>query len=749
MRFKLLFLLIVVLNGARCTREGDKTSVVTKKVSIESSCFSQNKSFIGQYFSGQFNKPYALDRFFDCLDNLIQALLNHTRTGHPDYYTQVELSRFILYMGGDKTAKTEKQARAKADSMSQALLNLKAGFIGGPVDKLSLKEIKLCRQILSIFRERMRELLPFIPQIAQALLGEDISKRTLNEVTHTVQKSLKTLSKELAKLSFAVNLSLLETAQQNLEVLFGLSSRLDRLKSSVHILAQWQKIFSSSGQVIKSVDLPPLLQSFGDISAIWLHHSRFLKGKFYLDYTVLPDTQYFLSRSLEVVEKALKSSNHKQIALKDVEELARRIWFVPILSKPVFRLGLRSFSCFLLKPLSENKVCKQSLHFEKTKIEVRWTDLIWTMTKEHKIQESPTNQKGDFITLADLKILRQYLDSWSQAEQQIRNKGVLPSLFGSPNQWLNRKIGKTGQGRLAFRVLRNENKTFLSWLNWQSHLMKLFATAYTNRGASSIDQKLWNKMIKEWTAFAVAIYPPLEWEQFQKTGYQVFYHGDFIMSQSNGDRVLQEEELLELFALSISALDTLYASLKLTKHCSGAPPYSLPMDCLFDTLGTWPRTVFEGFPVLTQTFLTDKKAQEQYINTLKSFYGDSNVILHKDVFKLFLIAHYQENMMEHLDKDHSFNLNAQELMALMPVFEQTIIEDIPLFYNKREAFAFITYLFYYGELPILGEGGEISAPVRFSNWLLNPEKWHIQADQTTLLKVIFLVSETGDLLNLQ
>ena len=111
MRFKLfIFLIGVLLSGVHCTRNGEITPEVKKGVSIESSCFSQNKSFIGRYFSGQVNSSKALDSFFDCMDNLVQALLNHTRTGHPDYYTKVELSRFILYMGGAKTAQTEKQA---------------------------------------------------------------------------------------------------------------------------------------------------------------------------------------------------------------------------------------------------------------------------------------------------------------------------------------------------------------------------------------------------------------------------------------------------------------------------------------------------------------------------------------------------------------------------------------------------------------------------------------------------------------
>ena len=751
MLFKTLSLtLILVVSSLRCAPKPTdlETSTSTKEgLTIESSCFNKNKKFLAHYFSGKKVKTKELENFFDCLDNLIQALLNHTQTENPQYYTQTELRRFIQYMGGTKTEKTEKTARDKAEKMSQALLQLKVGFIGGMPNRLTLNEITLCRKILYVFRNRMSVLSPSMPLIIQ-ILREPQTKGLVQAMTG-VKTHAEGLAEDLSELSFSSDLSLLAKLPDRIQTLTGISHKnLKYWEPSILILQQWQKIFGSSKQIIKSVELSPLLDSLGELFALWLYHNRFLTGHFYLHPSVVQNTQYFLSRSLKVLEQAFKSSGKKHIVLSDMDELARRVWFLPSLSRPLFRLGLRSVSCFLLKPLAKNKACGYETHFKEQTVTVRFSDLTFTVTDKKNIQESSSGGPEEHIDFDELSLPRKYLDSWSQAEKQIRTSGSLPPLFGSPSQWLNRKIALTPYGSLSFQGERKNHVSFLSQLNWQSHLMQVMTRAYTHRGHQEVNQQLWNTMIKEWTALSIVLYKPLKWEQFQKAGFQVFRHGDFMTSQSNGDGVLQEEELLELFALSVSSATLLLSSLPLTTTCEGAPPYHLPVDCMWALLENMPTELFAGFPVLAQSLLAHEDKKASYMGALKSVYNQEDFIPYKDLFKIFLFIHYQENMLEHLDIDRSFDLNAKELAKLLPIFERTIIEDVPLFNNKREAFAFITYLFYYGEIPVFNDNSPVSAPLRFSNWLLHPEKWQIKADHKDILKAVLLVNQAGESINL-
>ncbi len=751
MLFKTISLILVlVLSGARCARgplEPEMGVSSQEGLAIESSCFNKNKKFLAHYFSGKKVRATQLENFFDCLDNLIQALLNHTRTEHQEYYTQTELRRFIQYMGGAKNLNTEKEVRARAEQMSQALLQLKVGFIGGLPNRLTIDEITLCRKILYVFRDRMSVLSPSMPLIIQAF--REPRTAGLVQAMKLVKTHAGGLAEDLSGLSFSSDLSLLVKFPDHIQTLTGVSQKsLKYWGPSLLILQQWQKIFGSSGQIIKSPELSPLLDSLGELFALWLYHNRFLTGQFYLHSSVVQNTQYFLSRSLKVLEQALKSSGKKHIALSDMDELARRVWFLPVLSRPLFRLGLRSVSCFLLKPLANKKACGYTTDFKETTATVRFSDLTFTVTDEKEIQESLSGGTEEHINFKELKVLEEYLDSWSGAEKQIRQTGSLPSLFGSPGQWLKRKMALTPKGSLSFQVERKDNVSFLSQLNWQSHMMKWVSTAYTNRGEGPVNQKLWNTMIREWTTLAIALHKPLKWEQFQKAGFQVFRHGDFMTSRSNGDGVLQEGELLELFALSVSSATLLFSSLKLMAHCEGAPPYHLPAGCMWALLEEIPKELFAGFPVLEQSLLAQEDKKSSYIGVLKSFYNQEDFIPYKDLFKIFLFIHYQENMLEHLDLDQSFDLSVQELTKLLPVFERTIIEDVPLFNNRREAFAFITYLFYYGEIPVFNDNGSVSAPLRFSHWLLHPEKWQIKADHKDILNAVLLVSQAGESPNL-
>lgn len=709
----------------------------------ESFCFQDNKAFISNYFSGQ-SHIRELESFFDCIDNIIKVFLTHTETGNPQYYTQIELSRFILYMGfGQQNPQTEAEARARAMTISQVILNIKTSFIGGHPNRLSLQEIAISQHILSIFRTRMRAMLTTAPLLIQVLNNQGLTRAKLITATDTMTTNLSALGSQLSRISFASNLSLLSQLPQNLRTLGFTSVHLQYWKPALLILSQWKKIFmNSEAHIIHSVEYPFLLDSFSKLMSLWFYHKRFLEGRFWLDTRVIQHAQHLLSYSLNLVQETYKKSNKNGISLQDIDELARRTWFLPYISRPIFRLGLRSAFCFLLTPLTTGKTCKHNMDFKQPNLKISFSDTTFTVTETKAIYESQSGNSSDRIINAHLDILRQYMNSWIHMENTIRQTSTIPPFFGSPHKWLNRRLNITADKRLQFYTNRTDNIPLLSHLNWQSHLMKWMTSAYTNReGQQPINQKLWNTMIEEWTAFSVSIYKDMNWESFQRLGYQVFTHGDFLTSHSNGDQILQEEEILELFSIFTSSLGTVIASREIIQSCKGSTPNHLRADCVWNHLQYLPTNIFKGFPHLSDNLSQDEEKRISYIGTLNSFKIANEELSLKDLFEIFLFIHYQENTMEYLDRDSSQYLSVQELEPLLDIFEQTLINDIPLIYTKREAFAFITYFFHYGEVPIFPERDKISAPVRFSNWLMTPQKWTIQAERENILQTLFLINK--------
>lgn len=707
-------------------------------LSPEDFCITKNKDFISRYFSVR-NSPQEskafqkeLESFFDCMDNTIQLFLNHTSTGNPNYYTQVELRRFMEYMGA---------TRSKAEEVSKAILNLKTGFIGGRNDRLTMHEIELSRTILSTLRHRMRAMEGAISTLVKVLKKEQTSRKQLLTASGIVYANLKTLGSELSAHSFSSQLYMLEHLPQNLQTFDFSSENLKYWRPALLLLSQWNKTFlQSSNPSIQSNKWPILLDSFAQLSNLWFYYKRFLEGRSWIDYRVIQHTQYFLSHSLKWLQEAQQELGHG-ISLDHIDVLAKKAWFLPVLSQPIFRLGLRSTFCFILNPLTSNQTCEYTLDFKEEDINIAFSDLTFTITNEYNIQETQRANTSDQIKTEHLNTLREHLNAWIQSENHIRRNSNIPELFGSPHRWIKRKIDViSGRALLVYRN-RSHDTPFLSHLNWQSHLMKLVKSAYTNRTQGKVTQKLWNTMIKEWTPFSVSLYKDMKWQNFQKIGFQVFKQGDFLTSSSNGNRTLEDEEILELFSLFTSSLSTTLSALDTMKACQSVNTYYLYTQCVWDHLQYFFEKIFEGFPDLANILSQDEDKKTNYNSNLISSYNVEGEISFKSLFEMFLFVHYQENMMEHLDKDHSQDLSVREAEPLLDIFEQTIIEDIPTIYSKRGAFAFITYLLHFGEVPVFDTNQPISAPMHFSQWFMQPKKWlELQVEREDLLHTLFLMN---------
>ena len=721
-----IFLLLITFHGAS-----------SFAFSLEDFCITKNKDFFSRYFSAQTSPQEVedslqeLENFFDCMDNMIQLFLNHTHTGNPNYYTQIEIRRFMQYMGA---------TRSKAEEISKAILNLKTGFIGGSNDRLTMDEINFCRTILPILKTRMRAMQDAISTFVKVLKKETISRKQLLAANDVVYTNLTSLGSQLSSYSFSSQLQLLEHLPQNLQT-FGFSSEnLKYWGPTLSLLSKWNKIFlKSPNNSIQSNKWPILLDSFAQLSKLWFYYKRFLAGRSWIDNRVIQHTQYFLSHALKWIQDAQKEAG-SGISLNQIDELAQQAWFLPVLSRPIFRLGLRSTFCFVLNPLTSNQTCEYKLDFKAEDINIEFSDLTFTITNEQNIQETQSGSTSNQIKKEHLDTLRSYLNAWIQSENHIRKNSSIPELFGSPHKWIKRKMDVISGRALLVYKNRSHDLPFFSHINWQSHLMKLIKSAYTNRTQGKVTQKLWNTMIKEWAPFSISLYKDMKWQNFQTVGFQIFKQGDFLTSQSNGNDVLEDEEILELFSLFTSSLSTTISALATMKACQSVNTYQLYTQCVWDHLQYFPEKIFESFPDLANSLSQDENKKTSYNSKLISNYNVEGEISFKNLFEAFLFMHYQENMMEYLDKDSSQYLSTREVEPLLDIFEQTIIDDIPIIYSKRGAFAFITYLLHFGEIPVFKTNKPISAPVHFSQWLMQPQKWQLQVDREDLLHTLFLIN---------
>ena len=705
--------------------------------SFNKSCISYHQNFIPRYLAGN-SQVVEIMQFFQCIDNSIQFFLNHTSTARTNYYTQVEITRFMQYMGLHYN---------KAARVSQAVFGIKQSLMGGQVGQLSLREIQTIRRIFFILSERMQSLHSVIPTllaISQRRAGR-FQSRQLSHAAKRLKMNISRFGSDLSRLPVQMNLVLLQNLPQHIKV-FGLSSeQLEYWSPSLVLIRQWRKIFSNGPEhIVSGVQWKNLLNSFAGLVDLWFHYKAFLENRALLSVHVVQHTQYFVSQLLSIFKNAYQV--RRSIPLTEIDALLKKVWFFPWLSTPVAKLSIRSIFCFILDRLAFGRSGEHqiALNEDSGEMKVDFGDLDFMVTPQGRMQMTVSKVSRGHLTKEHVLAVHRYVDSWIQSERELRRTGKLPSLFGSPNQWLHRDIRLTLDQRLLFDDLAisrskvgnkgHHRLALLSHLNWQSHFMKLIAKSYgMTHPSGQINRKVWETFVKEWSILATAFYPGTHWKTFQSEGFSFFSLGDFLTSHANGDYVLQDQELLELFSLSMSAWRTVLLNQDRLSACEIVNTKWSKEKCVLNAFNHYPEHFFLSFPAMRVSVFG--KEWEAYSAVLNQFKNPLD-----NIFTIFVLAYYQENILEYLDKDLSGNLSVQELHAMMDVFRDMLVDEFPLVNSDKEVFAVISYLFRYGKLPILKNGNPVSSPMHFADWVIRSEQWkdQITARKDILRALIYL-----------
>ena len=706
---------------------------------VENNCIAINKNLISNYFAG-LSTLQKIDDFFDCIDNVIQFTLDHTETGNPNFYTQRELRHLMQYLGSTPE---------RANQISQAFLDIKESLIAGGNNRITLNEITKVRRIFRTIQRSMKNINPHVPQLMQVLNNRNLNRQTMNHALNIVEKNLTGLGRSLSQLSVVTDLSLLINVPYKLNQLGLPIEGLEYWRPLILLISQWKKIFSGPPEsIINAAEWPILLSSFGQVMRMWFYYKNFLEHTSWLDTSRVQHLQHFLHLSLNLINTANGQTNG--IYLKDIEELARRVWFVPLLSTPVFSLTLRSVHCFLIQRLTNHHPCEYNVNFQVKPLEValQFKNQSYIIDHENNVHIQSTNIDTEKLNEVHIDILFDYLRSWTGTEIKFRKEKRFRSIFGSPHLWMNRAIGVSqGRGKhLTFQAPNHPaaqaNLPLMSYLNWHVHLTHLLVSAYHNNGNGILERERWFTLVEEWTPLVVSIYKDLNWQDFKREALNFFSHGDLLTAHANGDNLLQPEESLELVTIASSAINMMALTINTFDRCKiKNKDYYFQPSCIWRLFQTSSTKLFTGFPGLQRWFSVKSENKEQYIQHIKNFYP-SQQLSTGDLFKIYIVMHYQENTMEFLDKDRSDELNLDEITPFYYTIADKVAEAIPLLQNPEEGLAFFTYILHFEEVPIYNSTNLLISPVHFSNWLLNPQQWQrLTVNRNQIFSVLNLIHE--------
>ena len=729
MFFRLFFTLLFICCSLCFTFISPAKSKIFKET-----CLNKNINFIENYLKG---RAFYTDirSFFSCLDISVQMFLEHAKSSNPDYYTKTEIRRFWQYMGFPRIE--------SATLASKATLRIKKGLIGGHDDRITKTEIQKLRQILKALSLRLEDFHQYAPLVNKLLDRNRLPRETLLTVAGKLVSNFIAFGADLSHIGINMDLNSLAHLPQDLRT-FNLNIGLSHSwKNILNLTKQWKFIFSGPpADSIYSRQWPPLLYSVGSFLHIWLYYNRFLKNESWMHINSIQHTQYILSNTLDLLYASQKQFKRSSISLTDIDNLGESIWLSPFFASPNFKLGIRTIHCFILEPLSSNQSCPYHLEVKDRDVFIDFPDIKFHIDPNKKITFSYIKKSPAFLTTDHLSIIRTYLNSWIKSENDLRHANVIPDLLGSLNTWKNRNISVISGGHLNYFSNKNANKKYLmSQLNWQSHFMHIMSKSYTLRG-TELDYNTWDLFIREWAPFAISMYKEITWETFRQEGLKFFANADMLTSHSNGDGIVQDNELLEVFSISFSALNSLLNSLNKFASCRSENPYYFNSRCILNEIKKHPSSFFFNFPVLLKTQFSSPDRSSSYLLPLDRYYSKYPRISIKDLMELFIMLHNQENVIEFLDKDHSQSINTREFFPLLSNFKDRLIEQIPFVSTDREAFAFMNYMLKFRKIPVFDSNTSINSPIHFAGWILDPKKWEQNYPREDLLSIlVFLNSE--------
>lgn len=383
----------------------------------------------------------------------------------------------------------------------------------------------------------------------------------------------------------------------------------------------------------------------------------------------------------------------------------------------------RTLNCFSLDN-SPEKNCKSewgsnssssvvTLHFSDRQFEV-FPD---------RVESRQTADTPPFIEWGKLDALKQWLVDYRRSAFDIhRGKVRLVAESRQFDHWLYPFFGWEKNSRIEFGSFRSsENyEKFYQLLHYQAFLPLLFSSYlpedffYSDKKElPSISFKTWRRMVQDISpALAVLTgakgYDP----SWSSSLYNLFSFADSFLYSSNRDEHLNIRELIDLTVHMLEGMKTVKLAYdKLSNKCVKPLKASCAVENILqdqDILAAYPRF---------QQYLFNSQMGKYWKRMVDILGGPEKPVQAFSLFPLFVLIQTAELNYELTDKNHSFNLESEELSLFAKKYENHLADAIPYISTTDQAHSYLMYSFKTGNIPFFT--GEPFAPIEFVNWHLD------------------------------
>lgn len=278
-------------------------------------------------------------------------------------------------------------------------------------------------------------------------------------------------------------------------------------------------------------------------------------------------------------------------------------------------------------------------------------------------------------------------------------------------------------------------------INWMRSVFNLLAKGY------SAGDKLTEDQLKA----AISDVKPLlvlfgliskdSSENFHST---LFLQANLFLPHSDGDGTISVHEVVEFvfYALKGAHSSDLFVK-ELSSHCDTTQA-TIEAGCFREGIKFLFSDRVAHLPHMVEyanTLKKNKKDWKEFVEDLESAtrpkgQSKSEPIAKADVGEMFVLMQFIETIMFIYDQDLSGELNLQEALLALPLFEARLA-DLSGFDDPEEIRTLFTFLLKYGEPPDMKNPISI---LRYLHWKFNKKKWKLETNRGTIVKILSSIS---------
>ena len=690
-----------------------------------STCLKEMKIYYPYLKSGQLHWEKQ-ERFFRCVhDSLELIVVNKIFTHDPnrDYFTKSEIFKmFHVYF------KLEKDL---SQSLVDNLFLIKHFIVGGELNQLSDKGLRDIYNLVSTyegFYYIIHKRIGVIHKILNAENKDEISEKNFQFTLSKLGEGLKFL-----KISYQ---------EQNITYPFTSVDHLfSYLEEYNRDVPSWEK-YSQFLRLWMDGLLPPkkniegeswdsFFDSFHQMISMFLYYKKYVVKNNISQLETIPRVlkglEYFVS-ALSFV----KPSQEKQgFPLTNVDEmlsimvslsgdqiqLSDDLHILATEKRNPIPLFTRNLICFAFQN-NQSENCSYKLGGENSlSLQYHFPDGTFKFYQD-KQKWLPQEGASFEATSSQLKSIKQWLSNYTEGYNQLfQEQAAQISKIYKSDHWLTPSFGEMKEDpRIVFypsSFSSTRQQLPYRLLNYR-FLSDLFLFHYKK------GEKGYNLSAKNWESVVDEALPVLL--AFQREGYDLalrkdllglFGYADKFLNSSNGDKFLDDKEVLDLIVHVRSAIDnSKYAYSKILQSCSGALESSCVGDRIFE------KDIMEPFPRL-QNYLVNYDSKEHRVSTQKLLEDRLPLEKSSDLIDVFLILQMLEVQIQLIDKNKNTLLEHQEIFQVVKKFSDEIVNSVPYIKDTFQSQSFVLYSFKTGRIPFFKENNELFHSLQFFNWHVN------------------------------